>query len=144
MSFSAEKIDIIYIYNDLKKIKNIGKYNYNSENILSSNSSSNLNIDARTNDTITNTIEINHYDFKGALIQLELTDYLNPERKSISNYIYDCGTLKEIREFNTKDSLILKTEYKYEFDEFKNWVKRESFQNGKLVYIQKRKIEYKL
>ena len=127
--------------NKAYRIKYIGKYSYNDKSTLASSSISNLNIEA--NDTIKNTFEISLYDNQGLLIHTKLTDFKNPQKNVFSKYIYSCKILKEVQEFNEKDSLLLKTKYKYEYDKFQNWVKRESFQNGKLVYIQKRKIEYK-
>jgi hypothetical protein len=35
-------------------------------------------------------------------------------------------------------------EYKYEFDKFKNWIKKESVENNKINYIKTRKIEYNI
>ena len=129
--------------NNSFKVKYIKKYKYNSENILNHSSSLKQNIDLESNDTITNTIEIKEFDNKVILIKSKLSDFRKPGGTITSKYEYNCGMLKEIKEFNNKDSLISKTEYKYEFDKFKNWTKRESFENEKLEYITRRKIEYK-
>ena len=79
--------------------------------------------------------------YKEQNTESELHNYIKPERNRTSKYKYDCGTLMKIREFNSKDSLISKTEYKY--DKFKNWIKKESFVNDALNSVQSREIEYK-
>jgi hypothetical protein len=129
--------------NDIFHMKQIGKYEYNSDNTLKQTSLLNQYIDIESKDTIANTIEISKYDNKELITESKLSDFIKPERNINSKYEYECGILKIIKEFNDRDSLISKTEYKYEFDKFKNWVKRESFENGKLEYIKTRKIEYK-
>ena len=129
--------------NDIFHMKQIGKYEYNSDKTLKQTSLLNQYIDIESNDTIANTIEISKYDNKELITESKLSDFIKPERNTNSKYEYKCGILKIIKEFNDKDSLISKTEYKYKFDKFKNWIIRESFENGKLEYIKSRKIEYK-
>jgi hypothetical protein len=129
--------------NDIFHMKQIGKYEYNSDNTLKQTSLLNQYIDIESKDTISNTIETSKYDNKELITESKLSDFIKPERNLNSKYEYECGILKIIKEFNDRDSLISKTEYKYEFDKFKNWVKRESFENGKLEYLKTRKIEYK-
>ena len=129
--------------NDIFHINQIGKYEYNSDNTLKQSSLLQQYIDVESNDTIMNTIEISKYDNKELVTKSELYNYIKPERSRTSKYEYDCGTLMKIREFNSKDSLISNTKYEYEFDKFENWIKKESFINGKLNYIQAREIEYK-
>jgi hypothetical protein len=129
--------------NDIFRFKQIGEYEYNTDNTLKQSSLLQQYIDVESNDTITNTIEISKYDKKALVTESELSNYIKPERNRTSKYEYDCGTLMKIMEFNSKDSLISNTEYKYEFDKFENWIKKESFINEKLNYIQTREIEYK-
>jgi hypothetical protein len=129
--------------NDIFQYKQIGGYKYNSDNKLKESSLRQIYIDIETNDTITNTLEISKYNDKEYVTDSKLSGYRKSERNRNTEYKYDCGILMEIKEFNSKDSLISTTEYKYEFDKFENWTKRESIENKKLNYIRTREIEYK-
>lgn len=129
--------------NDIFQFKQIGGYKYNSDNKLKESSLKQIYFDVETNDTITNTLEISKYNDKEFVTKSKLWDFSKPERNRNTEYKYDCGILMEIKEFNSKDSLISTTEYKYEFDKFENWTKRESIENDKLNYIRTREIEYK-
>jgi hypothetical protein len=129
--------------NDIFKFKQIGKYEYNADNTLIQSSLLQQYVDIETNDTTTNTLEISKYDKKKFITESKLENFIKPERNRTNEYDYDCGILMKIREFNNKDSLISKTEYRYVFDKFENWIKRESFENNKLEYIITREIEYK-
>jgi len=129
--------------NDIFRFEQIGKYEYNSDNTLKQSSLLQQSIHVETNDTIMNTLEISKYNDKKFVIKSILSDFIKPERNRITKYEYHCGVLTKKRVFNSKDSLISKTKYKYEFDKFENWVKRESYENDKLNYILTRKIEYK-
>lgn len=129
--------------NDIFQFKQIGGYNYNSDNKLKESTLKQICIDVETNDTITNTFEIRKYNDKEFVTESKLLDYSKPERNRNTEYKYDCGILMEINEFNNKDSLISTTEYKYVFDKFENWIKRESIENDTLNYIRTREIKYK-
>jgi hypothetical protein len=129
--------------NDVFRFKQIGEYEYNSDNTLKQSSLLQQIIDIESNDTITNTIEISKYDSNELVTESELHNYLKPERNRTTKNEYDCGTLIKTIEFSSKDSLISKTEYKYEYDIFKNWIKKKLFINDELNYIQSREIEYK-
>lgn len=129
--------------NDIFQFKQIGSYKYNSGNVLQESSLKQIFFDIETNDTIKNTLEVSEYNDKKYVTQITLTDFLKPERNRVTKYDYDCSTLLRTKEYNSKDSLLSTTKYNYEFDKFKNWIKRESFENNKLNYIQKREIEYK-
>ncbi|MCP4054836.1 hypothetical protein [Mesoflavibacter zeaxanthinifaciens] len=129
--------------NDIFQFKQIGGYKYNSDNKLKESSLKQIYIDVETNDTITNTLEVSKYNDREFVIESKLSDFRKPERNRKTEYKYDCGILMEIKEFNSKDSLISTTEYKYEFDKFENWTKRKSIENDKLNYIRTREIEYK-
>ncbi len=129
--------------NDSFQIKQIGSYKYSSYNVLQESSLKQIFFDLETNDTIRNTLEVSEYNDLKYVTQITLTDFLNPERNRVTKYDYDCSILIRIKEYDSKNSLLLTTEYNYEFDKFKNWIKRESFENNKLKYIQKREIEYK-
>ena len=129
--------------NTIFHMKQIGKYKYLSNKTLDESSSLNLFIDIESKDTILNTIEISKYDKKELVTESKLSDLIKPERNRTLKYEYKCGTLIKELEFNSNDSLVLNTEYKYKFDKFENWVKKELFVNNKRNYIQTRKIEYK-
>lgn len=129
--------------NEIFQFKQIGGYKYNSDNKLKESSLKQIYIDVETNDTITNTLEISKYNNKEFVTESKLSDFIKPERNRNTEYKYDCGILMEIKEFNSKDSLISTTAYKYEFDKFENWIKRESIENDKLNYVRTREIKYK-
>ena len=129
--------------NDIFRFKQIGEYEYHSDNTLKQSSLLQQYIDIESKDTITNTIEISKYDSNELVTESELSNLIKPERNRTLKYKYKCGTLIKELGFNNKDSLVSTTEYKYEFDKFENWVKKESFINDELNYIQLRKIEYK-
>ena len=129
--------------NDIFRFTQIGEYKYNSKNKLKEGSLRQLYIDLETNDTITNTIEIAKYNKKENVYETIINDYIKPERNKKTKSDYDCETLIRTREYDYKDSLISTTEYNYKFDEFENWIERQSFENGKLNYIRTREIEYK-
>ncbi|MDO3695970.1 hypothetical protein QVZ41_14050 [Wenyingzhuangia sp. chi5] len=129
--------------NDIFQFKQIGGYKYNSDNKLKESSLKQIYIDVKTNDTITNTLEISKYNDKEFVTESKLSDFRKPEQNRNTEYKYDCGILMEIKKFNSKDSLISTTECKYEYDKFENWTKIESIENGKLNYIRTREIEYK-
>jgi len=128
---------------DIFHFKQIGQYEYNSDKTLKQSSLLSLYIDIESKDTITNTIEISKYDNKELISESKLSNFLNPERNRTLKYKYKCGTLIKEFEFNSKDTLISNTEYKYEFDKFENWIKKELIVNDELNYIQSREIEYK-
>jgi hypothetical protein len=128
---------------DIFHFKQIGKYKYKSDKTLKQSSLLSLFIDIKSKDTITNTIEISKYDNKKLISESKLSNFINPERNRTLKYKYKCGELIKELEFNSKDSLISNTEYKYEFDKFKNWIKKELIVNNKKNYIQTREIEYK-
>lgn len=129
--------------NDIFKFKQAGSYKYHSDNKLKESSLKQIYIDVESNDTITNTLEISKYNDREFVTESKLSDLRKPERNKKLEYKYDCGILMKIKEFNSKDSLISTTEYKYEFDKFENWIKRESIENDKLNYIRTREIKYK-
>ncbi len=129
--------------NDIFQFEQVGSYKYNSDNKLKESSLKQIYIDVESNDTITNTLEISKYNDREFVTESKLSDLKKPERNRKSEYKYDCEVLMEIKEFNSKDSLISTTEYKYEFDKFENWIKRESIENDKLNYIRTRELKYK-
>jgi hypothetical protein len=129
--------------NDIFQFKQIGAYKYDSENKLKESSLKQIYIEVESNDTIRNTLEIGKYNDREYVIESKLLDFREPERNRKTEYRYDCGILMETKEFNGKDSLISTTEIKYEFDKFKNWIKREYIENNKLNFVRTREIDYK-
>jgi hypothetical protein len=129
--------------NNIFRFKQIEEYEYNSDKSLIQKSLTQEFIELETNDTLKNTIEISKYNKKELVSQSILKDFMNPEKELITKYVYDCGRIKEMKEYNNEDSLISKTEYKYELDEFQNWFIRESFVNKELKFLNTRIIQYK-
>tara|TARA_R110002072_G_scaffold48716_15_gene133252 strand:- start:10335 stop:11147 length:813 start_codon:yes stop_codon:yes gene_type:complete len=130
------------INNDIFQLIQRGWYQYNSQNDLLEHSSKLIYINNYTNDTILNTNEISTYD-ADFLIETKLFNYINPERSRTTKYVYSCGLLKKMSAYNRNDSLIAITKYKYQYDKYRNWIARESFENNKLNYIIFRDIDYK-
>ncbi len=126
--------------NDISCFKQIGEYKYNPNNTLKQSSLTQYYI--KLNDTIVYATETSKYNNKKLITEVLITDHIDPKKNTVTKHIYDSRTLIKEQVFNGKDSLISEIEYKYEFDEFKNWIKKESFENGKLNHIRKREIEY--
>jgi hypothetical protein len=129
--------------NNMFRFKQIEEYEYKSDKSLKQKSLSQEFIDSETDDTLKNTVEISKYNKKELVSESILKDFMNPEMELITKYVYDCGRIKERKEYNNEDSLISRTEYKYELDEFQNWIKRESFVNKELKHLYTRIIQYK-
>ena len=129
--------------NNQFRFKQIGTYEHYSNKSLKKSSYLHQYFDVETNDTILNSLEISKYNEKEQLYETKNINKKNPERNSTIKSDYKCSLLYKEREYNEKDSLISTTKYKYEFDEFGNWIKRKSTKNGKLNYIKIRNIDYK-
>lgn len=129
--------------NKIFHFKHVKEYEYNADNTLKQSSLLQQYINIESNDTITNTLQISNYNKKEIVTESKLFDFIKPEQNRVNKYDYDCRTLMNIMEFNSKDSLISKMKFKYELDEFENWIKMELFKNDKLNSIRTREIEYK-
>ena len=129
--------------NDSEKFEQIESYYYGKNKKIEKKILSQFFVDKESTDTITNSETISYFDKNELTEKVETTNYKNTERNSKTEFHYDCGTLLKSLDFNFKDSLISTTTYKYQFDKFKNWIKKESFENDKLNYIKTREIEYK-
>lgn len=129
--------------NDIFHFKQIGEYKYSSNNKLKESSLKQTYIDVETNDTVANTLETNKHNNKELVIESKLFDFKKPEQNRKTKYQYDYNILMETKEYDSKNSLISTTKYKYKFDKFENWVKRESIENDTLKYIRTREIKYK-
>jgi hypothetical protein len=121
----------------------IGEYEYHDDNSLKQSSLLTQGIELETKDTITNTLEISIYDKKELVTESRLLNFKTPERNRITKYEYNSRTPTTMLEFNDKDSLISRTDYKYSFDKHKNWIEKKSIKNGQLDFIIRRKIKYK-
>jgi len=128
---------------DEMEFKYIGKYRYTSENKLKESSLAQLYIDMETNDTITNTLEVKNYDEKQLVTTSKLSDYVTPTQSKHYIFTYDDEMIIEIKEYDAKNSLISTIKNTYQFDQFDNWIKKESSQNGRLDHILTREITYK-
>jgi hypothetical protein len=129
--------------NDVFQYNYVGKYKYDSHNKLKESTLEQLFIDNETNDTITNTLEISKYNSNEFVKKKHLIDSIKPDRNRFKEFKGECGILMEIKEYNSKDSLILLTKHKYVYDKYKNWIKRGIYENGRLNYLRTREIEYK-
>ncbi len=133
---SESKDDFIYT-------KQTQKYQYSTDNTLEQSSLSMQYITVESNDTVLNTMEVNKYNDHKLVVESKFFDLINPNKNKTIKNEYDCGILRKTREYNNNDSLIAETKYKYEFDKFENWIKKESFRNNKPDYIEIREIEYR-
>jgi hypothetical protein len=128
---------------DVWQFKQIGGYIYNAFHQLKESSLKQIIIDPETKDTTTNNVEVRKYNDKELVTEHLFTDFINPERNQKSTFLYKDGNLMETKEYNSKDSLLLTTNYNYTYDTFKNWTKIELIENGKLKLIRTRTINYK-
>lgn len=152
---SVSIVDYIYkdslLYQTKAESKNVefqysltGNYKYHSNKKLKEISISQIYIDLELEDTTLNSIELYKYNMKGVLLENEIDDTKNQTENKKFRYKYKCnGMLAETKEYNQNDSLISTTNYKYESDEFGNWITRKSIENGKTSFIKTRNIEYK-
>ena len=127
--------------NDNFEFKQIGKYQYDDKNILEQTTMEYIFIDPKSQDTVSHKIEMSEFNDEKIETESKFIDLLNPERNQLTKYDYKCGLLSEEKRFNN-DSLISKIKYKYKFDDFDNWIRRESYEKGKLSFIKIREIEY--
>ncbi len=81
-------------------------------------------------DSKRNLIEINRYNFDGALIDKNTYKYDDNGNKIEENNYGSDGTLES------------KSKYKYEFDKTGNWIKRLDFYFDKPISINERLIKY--
>jgi hypothetical protein len=129
--------------NNSEKFEQIESYYYGKNQKIEKKILSQVYVNKESKDTITNSETVSYFDKNELAKKVETTNHKNTERNSKTEFRYDCGTLIESLDFNFKDSLISTTTYKYKLDKFKNWIKKESFENDKLNYIKTRQIEYK-
>jgi len=126
-----------------EKFEQIETYYYRKDGTKEKTISSQIFIDLESSDTIRNSVSKSYFDKNELIERIETIRHKNPNRNRRTEFNYDCGRLSKTLEYNHKDSLISITEYKYQVDKFKNWIRKESIENDKLNFIQIRKIEYK-
>ena len=131
------------VENTNDKFEQVETYYYRKEGTKEKSILTQMFIDLESSDTIRNSVSKSYFNKNDLLDRIETIHLNNPNRNRKSEFIYDCGILVKTLEYNYKDSLISTIEYKYQVDDFKNWIKKESIENDKLNYIQSRKIEYK-
>lgn len=121
-------VETFYYDKGGKKIKSIAKQIF---------------VDLVSTDTITNSVTTSIYNEDEFVIETETIHINKPERSTKRLNKYNCFKMVEQKVFNQKDSLIATLEYKYEMDDFKNWIKKTIFKNGEVVNISQRTINYK-
>ncbi len=131
------------VENKSEKFEQIETYYYRKDGTMEKAMSTQIFIDLESTDTIRNSVSKSYFDKNELNDSIETIHHNNLNRNRKTKFSYDCGTLVKTLEYNYKDSLISTTEYQYEFDEFKNWIRKESIENDKLNYIQTREIDYK-
>jgi hypothetical protein len=122
--------------------KQIGKYYYDSNDKLETSTLLQQFIDIETNDTVTNTFEVNKYNDKKQVVETSLSDSLNLDKNRIFRYDYRNERLLKTKEYNQHDSLISIILYEYQLDKFGNWIERKTIKDKVLTTIIKREIEY--
>ncbi|MGQ1948058.1 hypothetical protein ACT3CD_13260 [Geofilum sp. OHC36d9] len=123
--------------------KQLGKYYYDSNDKLEKSTTLQQFVDLETKDTTGNTYEINKYNDNKQMIESIFCDSLSLDRNRIYKYDYKDQRLFKTTEYNRHDSLISITLYKYQLDEFGNWIERKSIRNNVMTTLIKREIEYK-
>jgi hypothetical protein len=100
-------------------------------------------VSTESNDTLKNELELEIYNNNGFVKEDKYTNYLYPKRSQTITYNYKNSELDRSLKFNSYDSLVSTSTYKYKVDRFNNWVEKSIFENGTISYLKKRKIEYK-
>ncbi len=156
ISTDSLPFDVNYIYKDsllyqtksivensTERFEQIETCYYRKDRTKEKEISTQLFIDLETTDTIRNSVSKSYFDKNEFIDRTETIRYDNPNQNRKMEFTYDCGILVKTLEYNNKDSLILTTKYKYQLDQYENWIKKESIDNDKLNYIQTREIKYK-
>jgi len=125
------------------EFRQITNYKYSKANLLSEIAMSQLYVDKESGDTSLNSLIVDTYNKKERIEKSLTINYLDTTKNKMSLFNYKCGRLTGINEYNSKDSLTLKTKLKYIYDSDGNWIERKTINNGDLKYIVKRQIEYR-
>ena len=118
-----------------------GKESYNSKKEKETSESKNFYIDLLTNDTI-NISETKDF-YKNGFVYIKdwiSYDTLMPSTKY--EYFRNRDNLV-IKIIETKENNEFESTMEYEFDNFGSWIKQSVFENGELIRIKEREIEYK-
>lgn len=129
--------------NDEFKFSQISKYKYNQNEKLKKILISQIYFDNELNDTIKNTVTLYKYDKNRLLFEAEFIDYKDSTKNQKYKYKYKCNKMiAETKEYNQNNIFISKTKFKYQLDEFGNWIEKKIIKNDTLIRIIVRGIEY--
>ena len=155
MSEDSIKFDILYYFQDSMvkystsefnredyKFFQKSNYSYTNNRNLEKIVTNSTYILPETSDSILKK-EIEFYSKGEQLIKKEFYNYSNPQEDEYHIYKYKNKNLASRKEFNYNDSLLSKVEYKYEFDEYSNWIERKSIENDSISYRIIRNIDYR-
>lgn len=156
LSFNTNAIEVNYIYRDSLLDRSISKsmrdsvsytqiqlYKYNNDKELTQTLTSQLFVNLRTRDTITNSLQIDIYDKNELIIASKYQFHENPSKNFSYKYRYRKENLIKTLKYNQQDSLVSTINFDYKKDSLKNWIERQAFQNNRLIAITTRKIEYR-
>lgn len=131
------------VENSTERFEQIETYYYRKNGTIEKTVSTQTFIDFESSDTIRNSVSKSYFDKNELIERTETIYHTDSKRNQQTKFNYDCGLLIKTMEYNYKDSLISTTKWKYVFDQYDNWTKMKSIENGKLNYIKTREIEYK-
>lgn len=126
-----------------EKFEQIETHYYRKNNTKNKSVSSQIFIDLKSSDTIRNAISTTYFNKNEIATKIEMIHQTDSKRNRKTVYKYDCQTLIGLKEFNGNDSLITSIKYKYDLDEFENWISRRAYVKGELDKIITREITYK-
>lgn len=146
LKIDMEEFDLIPIdYNDSTKVK-YSEFKWKSEKdfelVDNMNYSVNFNFQEKKLTKIKNN-EIDTYIFNKDLLLIKYTSVEEKDDYHYEvNYIYN-KNLDPIEEiYKMENHLWKRTHYIYVYDHMNNWIEKKTIENGKLVYVIKREIEY--
>ena len=153
MSYDSSEFQVNYIYQDSMLIstnsERVGRnfmhhsdYSYHSNNIIKKLVTKYTSIYDAIKDTIY-IEEVIFYDKNSNKVRSFFKNSSHQKKNSSTFYKYKNKILHTTEEYNYKDSLVSVINYKYEFDSFSNWIRRESIENGKLKFVSTRYINYR-
>lgn len=120
-----------------------GIFSYNSNNKLLEAKLVQIHIDTLSKDTTYNYRETQKFNTMGFVVENQL-EYLHDStyNRRYKTYRKCNGIIKRLEEFNGNDSLLATITYEYIFDDSGNWIEFKSYEDGKLVNINTRNIQY--
>ena len=155
MSFTNDTLDVNYIYKglilektiaksflDSIEFNHIGLYYYNKNKKLIKNTFSQLAINLKENDTLTNSLQTEYFNEKEILTESTYKYIRKPTENCRYEYFYKSDDLVKTLEYDQNDSLISTMKFEYKKDKIGNDIKRETFTNNVLIAIKRWKITY--